>query len=145
MNRCIAKLTGIAIPQHDSGHATTAALKRGACEPAPSDAGSIRGVRRPVGSVAKEALALGIRRVKLYKSYLLVLLVRYPSVALPRTAAAVIRMYIRMYPLKGVLFGCTIRMYYSDTTRMTLYYSDVLFGCTIRMYYSDGTTLQIDA
>ena len=25
---CIAKLTGIAIPQHDSGHATTAALKR---------------------------------------------------------------------------------------------------------------------
>jgi len=39
---CIVKLTGVAIPQHDSGHATTVALKRGACEPAPSDAGSVR-------------------------------------------------------------------------------------------------------
>jgi len=28
LNRCIAKLTGVAIPQHDSGHATTAALMK---------------------------------------------------------------------------------------------------------------------
>jgi len=63
--RCIAKLTGAAIPKHDSGHATTVALKRGStngvpvpCELAPSDDLFGNGVRR---LVAAEALALGRR------------------------------------------------------------------------------------
>ena len=60
MSRCIAKLTGVAIPQHDSELATTAALKLGVPVNLPLVMQDLLsgGVRRPA---AEEALALGIR------------------------------------------------------------------------------------